>query len=224
MDELEKKRRQLADPDLHLQSLGDIPIDALNHKQLEELKSSQAFESLLFKSMSIDIPEDGIDKVILTQRLKKKKNNYSNWAIAASIMFVSVFSFTILNNPPKSLADEALAHVYSEMNHLTENQVISSDVVRKRLTQLGFSLPAIPKAVTFASKCGFRGNKAMHIVAEIEGQPVTILVTQLSIENNKRFGDERFMGKMRQFSNGNLIVIAENLSLVDQLYKQLTHA
>ncbi len=223
MDELEKRRRQLADPEQHVQSFGETPVNELSQKQIEALKSSQVFEGLLYQSMAVDIPEQAAEKVILNHRLSKKKNYFTNWAIAASVMFASILSITLFNNKQLSIADEALVHVYDEIDHLFESNVIATEVVKQRLAKSGFSLPSLPGEITYASKCGFRGNKAMHLVAEIEGQPVTILITPLQVEDNEKFGDKRFAGKMRRLAKGNVIVIAEKTSLIDKVYKQITH-
>ena len=224
MDELEKRRRQLADPDSHLDSLGDKPVEDLNESQLAELKENQAFENELSKAMNIDVPGEIADKIILNQRIKNRRNLLTTWAVAASLVTVSTISVLTFNQPQLPMAQQALNHVYHEVEYLVSDNIISAEEVKERLAQMNLSLPALPEKITYASKCGFAGDKAMHLIAEIDGQPVTLLITSLPVEDAIRFGDERFIGKMRTFASNSLIAIAENQELVDRLYQQIIDA
>ena len=63
-----------------------------------------------------------------------------------------------------------------------------------------------------------------HIVAEVDGKPVTLLITPNEVEDHQSFGDQRFLGKMRKLAAMNFVMVAENLDLVDELYRQIKGA
>ena len=224
MDELEKRRQQLADPEKHLQSIGDKPIEELSAAEREALKKSQEFEHALHSAMNIDVPESLADKVILNQRLRSRRHRYTYWAIAASFALVSVLGIYQINQPQLPLTQEALKHVYDEIDYLDRKDPIPLDVVQARLDKMNLELPNLPEKITFAVDCGLGGESAMHMIAEIDGKPVTLLITTaLSIDDAKIFGDDRFIGKTRSVATNKVIAIAEDSKLIDRVYEQIAN-
>jgi|GEM_PF-2965379 len=221
MDELEKRRRQLADPNSHIDSLGDASIESLNETELAQLKANQAFENQLSAAFNIEVPEALPEKVLLNQRLRKRRNRLVNWSVAASMAFASLMSLHWLSRPDLPLSQHALNHVYHELELLQISDAIAPDQVLDELAKLNIHLPLLPEKVTSASICGMAGERVVHLVAEIRGQPVTLLITHLPIEKTIRFGDERFIGKMQKFARQGLIAIAEDQRLVDSLFEQI---
>ncbi|TQV85289.1 DUF3379 family protein [Aliikangiella coralliicola] len=224
MDELEKKRRQLADPKQHIENFDEQSPDNMSEQELAQLKADQNFERQLLGAFSVPVPEQLSEKILLNQRLQKRRNIFSLWALAASISILSMLSFMTTDYSQSSLTQQALKHVYHEEKYLTGGNPIARDEIERRLAKYGVSLPSLPEKVVFASRCGFGGESAMHIIAEIDGKPVTLLLTPIAVEDNKSFGDDRFVGKMRKTLANNLIVIAEDLSLVERFFQQIGDA
>lgn len=223
MDELEKRRQQLADPEKHLQDIGDKPIEELSTAERDTLKKSQEFEHALQSALSIDVPDTLADEVILNQRLRSRRNRYTYWAIAASFMMVSFFGIYQANQPRLPLTQETLRHVYEEIDYLDSDELIPLDVVQARLESMNLELPNLPEKITFAVDCGLGGKSAMHIIAVIDGQPVTLFIAPtLAIEDNKIFGDNRFIGRSRSIASNKIIAIAEDSKLIDRIFQQLT--
>ena len=222
MDDLEKRRRLLADPDGHLKSLQNIPFDDLTEAQLAELKSSQALENQLKRAMNIDVPGELVDKIILKQRLATRKNRMLGWSIAASLAIVSMMSILMLSQPKLSLPQSALAHVYNEMDHLSSQILVTSETVTRQLAEMNVELPFLPKHITFAYPCGLDGEAAMHLIAQIDGKPVTLLITNTALSDVGGFGDGHFVGKIRNIADNGFIAIAEEPRLLDLIYQQIT--
>lgn len=223
MDELEKRRLQLADPYKHLQSIGDKSVEDLSVTERQSLKESQEFERTLHTAMSIDVPDSLADKVILNQRLRGRRNRYTYWAIAASFALVSVLGIYQINQPHLPLTQQALKHVYHEIDYLSKKELIPLDVVQARLDKMNLELPNLPERITFAEGCGLGGESAMHMIAEIDGKPVTLMITAaLGLSNAKIFGDDRFIGKTRAIAAKNVIAIAEDSKLIDRVFQQIS--
>ncbi|TQV74112.1 DUF3379 domain-containing protein [Aliikangiella marina] len=221
MDELEKKRRQLADPQSQLSDVDVESFENISDEKLAEIKESQQFESQLQQAMNIDVPEALADKVILNQRLTKRRNRFFNFAIAASVALVSILSFNLINKEQLPVTEEALAHVYHEAGYLERDKVISSKAVIAKLAKMGLTLPSLPEKITFASGCDFGNDEAMHIIAEVDGKQVTLFVTKAPLEENKLFGDGKLMGQIKNLASHGLIAIAEDKAGIDGLYKQI---
>jgi len=222
MDELDKKRRQLADPQSQLSDIDAETFDNLSEEKLAEIKKSQQFEKQLLQAMNIDVPEALADKVILNQRLRSRRTLFINFAIAASVALVSILSFNQLNREQLPLTEEALAHVYDEAGLLERDELISSKEVKSRLAKMGLILPGLPDKITFAGGCAFANDRAMHLIAEVDGKQVTLLITKNPIDETRLFGDDKLMGQIKNIASHGLIAIAEDKSVIDSLYKKIT--
>lgn len=224
MDELEKKRRQLADPQSQLSDVDEESFENISPQKLAEIKESQQFENQLQQAINIGVPEALADKIILNQRLRLRRTLFTNFVIAASIAIVSVLSFNLFEKELLPPTEEALAHVYDESSLLKRDKVISTKVVNSRLAKMGLALAGLPEKITFAGGCSFGQGSAMHLIAEIDGEQVTLLITENPLEETKLFGDDKLMGRIQNSSSHGLIAIAENMSVIDKLFKKVTKA
>jgi hypothetical protein len=238
MDELNKKRQQLADPEAYLSALTEQQRAELSDTDIKQLKQEYLFEKSLAKAFAVNVDPQFADRIILQQRLSGKKNATTkfSWssklAIAASFLLVSILSFNYVNHSNSnvidlSLSKQALAHVYGEISlldmTLPKNQkTIDPQIVQQSLKQMAIDLPHLPFEVLSVGKCGFAGNKAMHLVARIDGKPVTLLITPNKSQQSISFSDNRFIGKVRQIANASFVLVGEDSISLDKLFSQLS--
>jgi hypothetical protein len=218
MDELQNKRRQRAAP---LELLEAKLNSELSTQQLTQLCKDKAFENQLSKAFKTSVPEGLADKVLLNQRTQTRRKQLRHWSLAASLMIASLFSFVLSQSSPVSIEKQALAHVYHELDRLQLTQQIAPSEVLAQLKELQLNMPKLPNNITYAAKCGLAGKRSLHMIATINGSPITILVTPLKLKSNTQFKDQRFAGITYQNERDGFIVIGEDESLVQQVWKAL---
>jgi len=225
MDELEKRRQKLAEPSAEARSMQGSNFENLSDKEIEQMKIDYQFEKQLEEAMNVSVPENLDDKILLNQRTGQRVGTRFSFfsfkpalSLAASITLIA---FLIFNTQDRKLSEIALAHVYHELDHLVEGVTpIDHEKVLKTIHQLGFELPNLPKNISYAGQCVLGDKKGMHIVVRINNNPVTLFISQMPVEFENEFNDNRFNGKIYPTKNGSIIVIGESTQDIDMLYSQ----
>ncbi len=221
MDELDKKRRQLSDPQGHISQLDEEALINLTPAQRKSLQVQLEFEKQLTQAFRIEVPEALADKIIFQQRLRTRKKPRPLWAIAASSLLLIGISFLFWPKSYLSLTSEALAHVENEAEYLALSQLVAPGQVEKHLKKMGFTLQQLPEKVVFATRCGLAGQDSLHLIAKVDGQPVSLLITRQNNNTANVFTDGKRFGKFISEGKENLIVIADSLSLVDKFLAKI---
>lgn len=221
MDELQKKRESIADPNKRIESIGDQDYLKLSEKEIASIKSDFLFENQLEQSLNIDVPEELADRILLKQRaetpslLNRMKPMLS---VAASISLV-ITLFVMTRSP--ELSKVALDHVYHELDHLVDNdEKIDRQLLAQQIEHLGFKLEQLPKTLSYAGRCKLDGKEGIHLVAQVNNRPVTLLMSASSPDQAGRFEDGRFEGLILKNGNVSLIYIGETIEDVEALLKQ----
>ena len=229
MDELNKRRQLMSDPQNYLNNLSEEERANLSSLEVESLKAERAFQQSLRKAYEIDVDEAIAEKIILNQQLSSRKSKLRYLSMAASLVLVLMASLLIPTDGLSDLSAQALAHVELEEEYLTIDHHVSLSNVDQSTRQMGLALPNLKGPIQLALKCKLGKKPAMHIITNLEDNPVSLLITEHQGDNLQRsgneeiesFSDKKRFGKTFSRNSTQLFVIAENMALVDRFIAQL---
>ncbi|MCL2915352.1 DUF3379 domain-containing protein [Shewanella corallii] len=218
MDELEFRRRAYADP----QSRDDDFIQASEEtpERQQFLKDLNKLDAKLEQAMSLDVPDDLADKLLLNQQLsnhrQQKKTVSFMMAMAASVAMVLGVGYATWRMAPIELSEHAIAHVLHEPKALSAHGDISFNQINAQLASLkgfndkGFS--SQPGQIFYSTYCDFQGVRSLHLVMQGENGKVTLFIvpTEERMALESQFADNHFKGL--GFSKGDafLLLVGEN--------------
>lgn len=224
--------------------------DKINgNAELEQLQNEyQAFDKHLRETAHVDVPESlmnslmniplqqdsGADPVPKTNDkvvpiTTKKRNNFVQLALAASVAFALGLSFTMLQNQPvvETGTEIALAHVYHEADYAMQlDGDVSLDDVNAKLATFGGELVAKFGRVTFANYCFFEKQKSLHMVVETDFGKVTMFITPRDLDSviDNSFSDDNYEGSSWSMQNADLTIISDKeMKVADKHEKLLKH-
>ena len=221
MNDIERKRQQVASVNEHIESISEEDFEQMSEQSIEAVKEQMEFDRQIKKALEVPVPEELEERIILNNATQQRSSRFSYFAIAASITLVLSIALLLPLGPSGTLSAQALAHVYHEEEYLTLDNQVTAEQLQAKLDKMGFKLANLPKDVTLAMRCGLGGEDSMHIIAKIDGKPVTLFITKLSEPGTVEFSDNSLVGKIRSGLNANLIVIAEEIQLVDRFIEQI---
>lgn len=221
MNDIEKKRQQIASVNEHIESISEEDFEQMSAQSIEAVKEQLKFDRQLKEALDIPVPEGLEERIILNNATQQRSRRFNYFAIAASITLVLSIGLLLPQSPSGTLSVEALAHVYHEEKYLTLDNQVTAEQLEARLDKMGFKLAKLPKNVTLATRCGLGGEDSMHIIAKIDGKPVTLFITKLSEPGTVEFSDNTLVGKIHSGISANLVVIAEEMRLVDRFIEQI---
>jgi len=224
MDELKSRRKQLSDPEgaiLELKARQDLT--ELEQDQLAQLES---FEAELQSALDVEIPENLADKIMLDNAMDKPKFGLFTMkkftAMAASIALVSFVSLRLLLTPVTALADDALEHIYHDIEHLSSNQPDAKEKMLRAMRAVGLSHEVNLKKISYAANCMVGKRAGVHLVIEIGADTYTVLLLpNVSVDAPSFFSDENFHGEITAMNQGALIVIAMKDTKLDSAVDSL---
>lgn len=221
MDDLQFRRAIYADPNNQ-----DADVILAQQKDASKKQFAQEMSQLdekIKQALQVPVPDDLCNRLILRQSLtnhqvqKRRKRVYV--ALASSVMLVAALLVNVMqfSNAYNNLGDYALAHVYHEQNKFVNNSdsdgnnAISLASLNQKMTAFNGSFTQSLGKLLFADYCRFGGLKSLHLVYQGKTSPVTIFVVAKNeqLTFTKAFNDQQFFGNAMQFSNSNIIVVAD---------------
>lgn len=220
MDELEFRRQAYGEPKRQDPEF----LNAINEAPGREtfIKELKSLDSKLNRALSIDVPSDLSEKLILRQQLRhhhhQKRKTSLLIAMAASIAFVAGISFSMWRMAPVDLAEHAFAHIYHETKALTANENVSYQDVNLKLASLDnmtnarFTQQA--SNVYFATYCDFQGVKSLHLVMQGKQGKVTLFIVPLEkrMVLEETFADNQYQGIGFQADGVFMLLVSEQKS------------
>ncbi len=212
MDELELRRRTLADP---RSADPDFRRELAAHPAMQQA-AAQALhleQALGFALQQPAVPQGLDDRVLLRVALRqsRRRRRSALYALAASVLVAMGSLLWLAPQPQDGFASMALAHVYDEIDHL--EHLPASSVTDARLSGLmqrvGAELQGSLEAVRFAFICPTPQGPGLHLIAEGPDGPVTILYVPGAhvAAAEQRFADERFSGLARALPEGGALAL-----------------
>lgn len=215
MDDLKFRRRAYADPDCQDE-------DFIEYKNASEenrlfVDDLQNMNESLTQALQVTPPAELKQRISLSQSFTEHQQNRRKWqfiSIAASLFltFAIVFHFSTDGPSLKSmnLAEEYLQHVYHELNHLHEQQMVDLHTLNQALAGVGISLSEEIGQVNYLGSCEIARNPGVHIVLQGERGPVTImLVPGAAMSGQRLIREQRFDGVIVPAAGGSMAIIGE---------------
>ncbi|MGR5149966.1 DUF3379 domain-containing protein [Photobacterium alginatilyticum] len=217
MDDLEFRRRILADPNDNSQEMIAAKNASITNRKLSDelLQLDAKLESIL----KVDVPDDLADRILFHQSGQPEKDRGRtrfHLAIAASIafvfgLFVGQFNSQIVPTGATSeIAQVAMEHVYTEAPFIEGiDESVSLQQVNAKLTPFGSELTSLPGHVYYVNHCGFGDKNALHMVMATENGKVTVFVVPEQQPQMSSFSDSNLSGVVMPVQNASLIVVGE---------------
>lgn len=229
MDELEFRRQAYGEPKRQDPEF----LNAINEAPGREtfIKELKSLDAKLNRALTIDVPSDLSEKLILRQQLHhhhhQKRKTGLLIAMAASIAFVAGISFSMWRLAPVDLAEHALAHVYHETRALAANESVSYQDVNFQLASLhnmtGARFTQQPGNVYFTAYCDFQGVRSLHLVMQGKLGKVTLFIVPL--ENRmvleEAFADNQYQGIGFQTNSAFMLLVGEQQSDLADLKQEI---
>lgn len=228
MDELQLRRLVYTNPSQvpheEQQRLNDDP-------QLLQLQNDlKQQDDLLRQAMQVSAPVD------LQQRLlhlatatpaasPKVHARPPRLAIAATLCMLGLSAALWWSQTPSALkvGEQALAHMYHELEALQSHQVVAESDVNQLLADIQASWQYSSVEISYARYCHFDGMRSLHMVVNVDGKAVTVFVLPNghSLQQSPRFADQRFVGESIQIAGRDVVVVAEHAELLPKTQQML---
>ncbi|MGR5144498.1 DUF3379 domain-containing protein [Photobacterium sp. DNB23_23_1] len=218
MDDLEFRRRLLADPFDNSQDLAEARNESIANRKLSD--ELQQLDNKLEQAMKVDVPDDLADRILFHQSGQPSSNSFKPRtlvAMAASVAFVFGLFIGQYNqgvsasNPQLEIAQIAMEHVKAEapfIDGIDESVTLSQ--VNAKLTPFGSTFNDIPGHVYYVNHCGFGNKNALHMVMDTPQGKVTVFVVPEQSPDITPFNDQSMKGVVVPVRNASLIVVGEN--------------
>ncbi len=226
-DELASRRKHLSDPVQLIKQLHQKPeLTAAQKMQLEQLEN---FEAALRSATYIPLPEKLDEKILLNSRIKSrsvfKKHMKKFIAMAASFALISFIALRFLVFTPSSaLANDALFHLYHDIEHLNENQHDANLRLNESMHSLGINKTIKIRKLRYASNCHVGKIPGVHLIMEVDSRVYTVLfLPEVKSEKEESFQDDHYHGKIIPVSQGSVIVMGMSKFPLGPAIKEITH-
>jgi len=230
MDDLQFRRAIYADP--NNQDEETIAAQQQDPSKKQFAQEICQLDEKIKQALQVPVPDDLYNKLILRQTLAthqvQKRKTRVHLALAASVAIVGglVLNFMQFSSAYSNLGDYALAHVYHEQGSFANNatsQVTLTSLNKKMAAFDGNFNKSLGKLL-FADYCRFDGMKSLHLVYQGKTSPVTVFVVPKNeqLRFNADFNDKQLFGSSLQFSNSNIIVVADKNESLGQWQQSIS--
>ncbi|MCD9478147.1 DUF3379 domain-containing protein [Photobacterium phosphoreum] len=196
MDDLEFRRRLLADPNDNDPELIKTKNQSTTNRHFSN--ELQQLDQQLKQALNVDIPDNLADRILFHQSSQALPKNHSpykryvSYGLAASVMFfvgVMVGQHDFYPQQPQqqvftpaSMSTIALQHVSTESQFVEHtDEAVTLQQVNAKLKPFGTSMNQLPGHIYYLNYCGFDGNRALHmIVGTDKGKMAVFIVPQTS--------------------------------------------
>lgn len=230
MDELEFRRRLLADPQAR---------DPQLQQQLQQSEASQRLqqdllqmEQQLKQSVQLPVPPDLADRLLLAQgvvHFSERQKHRRRWlAIAAAVLCLGLISPRLYQQWvwPDTLAEHSLAHVYHEAAYLVDqNSHLPLTQVNELLSDFHIELMDGSGVVRYARYCDFQGHRSLHLILQTPTGTLTVFVMppQHGLKGGELFADQNFHGQSMQLGANSLVLVAGKQYALQPFADELQH-
>ena len=180
-----------------------------------------AFEDRLDRALKFDVPAtvSKSNVVPLFARRRGVRSAKPWFAMAASILAgVGIAALLWLGTSQTSLASDVVKHMTHEPSAwtVTDKRVPGGDLAAVLKDAHVRLLPTM-SSVSYAHSCRFRGHNVPHLVVQVDGGPVTVLVlAHENVSKAQRFDEQGYHGMIVPMpGHGSVAVITRGTSAPD---------
>ncbi|MDO6505583.1 DUF3379 family protein [Colwellia sp. 4_MG-2023] len=233
MDDLQFRRSIYADPS----SLDEDIIAAQNDDPAKKQLAQELcmLDERIKQAMSIPVPDDLCDKLLLRQTLKShqqnKRKSRIHLALAASVAIIAgiVVNYLQFSNSYNydNLGDYALAHVYYEQGSFSNstNAKVSLDSLNQKMVTFNGSFSDSMGELIAADYCRFDGMKSLHLVFKGVTDTVAVFVVPKKehLEFVDKFHDDNLQGESLSYQENDIIVVANKNESLSQWQRAISN-
>jgi hypothetical protein len=154
-------------------------------------------------------------------RRRKPTNTWSGWAVAASVVAISMLTVWALR-PNDSLARDVVAHVEAESKSWSSKEDPPPAEIKETLAQAGVALDMSSDKVMYAHSCLFRGHVVPHLVVSTPQGTVTVMVLRYeSVKHRMDFHEDGMTGVITPAPHGSIAVLMRGHENIDAVAQQV---
>lgn len=228
MDDLTFRKTVYAEP--FTKDPAVIEAAAKDQKKQAFWNELKTMEMELQAAMNVQVPEHLAEKLILRQTLSEHKSATQKrpWylALAASVVFASVLSFSMLNSDANQLSDDVLAHMDHVDVELMKSARVDINAVNDKLASFNGQVDGELGEVVSANYCYLDKIKSLHVIIRGENGLTSLFVVPDSITDSisKTFSNATYQGASFLLESAKVIVVGENKSDVERLEQRARQA
>ena len=224
MDDLEFRRRLLADPDDNDPELISTKNQSTTNRHFAN--ELHQLDQQLKKTLNVDIPDNLADRILFRQSSQAQPKNhptykrYLSYGLAASVMFIvgvmvgqqdfhpsqpqqQVFT-------PASMSTIALQHVNAEAQFVDHtDEAVTLQQVNAKLKPFGTSMNQLPGHIYYLNYCGFDGNRALHMVVGTDTGKMTVFIVPQTSSKMATDSDNINQSLLLPLQDASLIIVGD---------------
>lgn len=194
------------------------------------VRDMQALDGRLERALAVPVPEGLEARIVLDASLKHRPRLMRPWlAAAASALITLALAVTAYQHQHPAGADLAgavVAHVRNpeEGAALVPDRSLIHDAsyVENVFSRVGVRLRGDMSDLTYAHVCLFRGQRVVHLVAQGEHGPVTILLLpHIHVDENMPVDEEGFHGVIVPAGAGSIAIVTNNATPVEPMAEEM---
>lgn len=228
MDELEFRRRLLADPQARQPEVQQqLQLDPQHQRYQQELLE---MEQKLKQSLQLPVPADLAERLLLAQGIasfSERKQQRQRWfSLAAAVLVLGLLAPALYKQLfwSGNLAEHALAHVYHEAAYLVgERTNLPLTEVNQLLADFNAEFTQWPGAVRYARYCDFQGQRSLHLILQTTDGLMTVFVMppQHGLTGGQQFADQNFHGQSLQLGQHSLVLVTDKQQALQPFAEEL---
>ena len=194
------------------------------------VRELQALEGRIERAFDVPVPEGLEARIVLDASLKHRPRLMRPWlAAAASALLTLALAVTAYQHQHPTgddLAGAVVAHIRNpeEADALASDRALIRDAsyVQGVVQRAGVSLTGGMDDLTYAHVCLFRGQRVVHLVAQGEHGPVTILLLpRIHVDKNMPVEEEGFHGVIVPAGTGSIAIVTNNNTPVEPMEQEI---
>lgn len=194
------------------------------------VREMQALEGRIERAFDVPVPEGLEARIVLDASLKHRPRLMRPWlAAAASALFTVALAVTayVHQHPAgEDLAGAVVDHIRNpeEAGALAPDRTLIHDAsyVQDVFTRAGVSLRGGMDDLTYAHLCLFRGQRVVHLVAQGDHGPVTILLLpHIHVDKNTPVDEDGFHGVIVPAGTGSIAIVTNNATPVGPMEQEM---
>lgn len=184
---------------------------------------AMSFESLLDRSLAIEVPSTLADQILLRQTTLDRQHSSGRrnlvWRMAAGVALAAgvVGMSWLALGPQETLAAMSVEHLGHEPMALTAQGTVPNDEVSRAFERLGVHLQRAPAAISYLRICPLGLRRALHMVVQSPAGAVTVMYVPDTETSRRDFSERGVLGRELQIGDGVLVMLAGNRSAFDEI-------
>jgi hypothetical protein len=194
------------------------------------MRDMQALERRIEHAFQVPVPEGLEARIVLDASLKHAPRIWRPWlaAAASALLALGLATTAYLHQHPAGddLAVAVVEHVRNpdEAAALEPDRALihNASYVQDVFKGAGVRLMGGMDDLTYAHVCLFRGQRVVHLVAEGEHGPVTILLLpHIHVDKGMPVDEEGFHGVIVPAGKGSIAIVTNNNSPVEPMEQEV---